>query len=64
MKLLTVVGARPQFIKTAPISTELSDRDGCSEILVHTGQHYDDNMSDVFFLELMSKAKMRVQETF
>lgn len=52
MKLLTVVGARPQFIKTAPISTELSNRDGCSEILVHTGQHYDANMSDIFFSEL------------
>ena len=52
MKILTVVGARPQFIKTGPISTELDHRNGCEEILVHTGQHYDANMSDVFFDEL------------
>jgi UDP-GlcNAc3NAcA epimerase len=52
MKILTVVGARPQFIKTGPISTELNQRNGCEEILVHTGQHYDANMSDVFFDEL------------
>lgn len=51
MKILTVVGARPQFIKSGPMSQELR-RAGIREILVHTGQHYDLNMSDVFFFEL------------
>ncbi len=50
MKVVTVVGARPQFIKCAPVSREL--RTVATEILVHTGQHYDDNMSAVFFREL------------
>ena len=50
MKILTVVGARPQFIKAAPVSRVL--RRTHEEVLVHTGQHYDDNMSDVFFREL------------
>lgn len=50
MRILTVVGARPQFIKAAAISREL--RTAHRELLVHTGQHYDDNMSQVFFTEL------------
>jgi len=50
MKIITVVGARPQFIKAAPVSREL--RKYFDEKLVHTGQHYDDNMSKVFFEEL------------
>ncbi|CAM8670393.1 WecB UDP-N-acetylglucosamine 2-epimerase [Comamonadaceae bacterium] len=54
MKIVTVVGARPQFVKAAAISrairTEFSS--GIQEVLVHTGQHYDKNMSDVFFDEL------------
>lgn len=50
-KILTVVGARPQFIKAAPVSRALR-RAGIAEILLHTGQHYDRAMSDVFFDEL------------
>jgi UDP-GlcNAc3NAcA epimerase len=49
--IVTVVGARPQFIKAAAVSRRLRQR-GIREILVHTGQHYDDNMSEVFFREL------------
>lgn len=49
--MVTVVGARPQFIKAAPVSTILRET-GCVEILVHTGQHYDANMSDVFFSDM------------
>jgi UDP-GlcNAc3NAcA epimerase len=49
--ILTVVGARPQFIKAAPVSRALA-RKGLREILVHTGQHFDDAMSRVFFAEL------------
>lgn len=50
MKIVTVVGARPQFIKAAVCSRIL--RDYAQEILVHTGQHYDYNMSEIFFEEL------------
>ncbi len=51
MKILTVIGARPQFIKAASLSREFKDRK-IEEIIVHTGQHFDSNMSDVFFSEL------------
>lgn len=51
MKIITVVGARPQFIKAAALSRELGKR-GLREIIVHTGQHFDQNMSDVFFEEM------------
>lgn len=50
MKVLTVVGARPQFMKAAAVSNAIREKD--EEILVHTGQHYDENMSKVFFEEL------------
>lgn len=51
LRVLTVVGARPQFIKAAPVSRALAEA-GISERLVHTGQHFDALMSDVFFDEL------------
>ncbi len=52
MKILTVVGARPQIIKAAALGREVQSRSGVEEVLVHTGQHFDDNMSKVFFDEL------------
>ena len=51
MTVVTVLGARPQFVKAAPVSRALSDA-GVREIIVHTGQHYDSGMSEVFFAEL------------
>ena len=52
MKILTVLGARPQFIKAAAFSRAIKKYEGVEEIIVHTGQHYDQNMSDVFFTEM------------
>jgi UDP-GlcNAc3NAcA epimerase len=54
MKVLTVVGARPQFIKAAPVSRVLRQKH--EEFLLHTGQHYDDAMSDLFFRQLQIPA--------
>lgn len=53
--ITTIIGARPQFIKASAISAELAKSDVFHEIVVHTGQHFDANMSDVFFSELGMK---------
>jgi len=58
VKILTIIGARPQFVKAAVVSRAISSYNEKNpanqivEVLVHTGQHYDSNMSDVFFQEM------------
>jgi UDP-GlcNAc3NAcA epimerase len=51
-KILTVIGTRPQFIKAAPVSKAIRESGELKEVLVHTGQHYNANMSQIFFDEL------------
>lgn len=52
MKILTIIGARPQFIKAGTLSRKIKSHNDIKEIIVHTGQHYDKNMSDIFFEEM------------
>jgi len=52
MKIVTILGARPQFIKASVVSHAIAESGALSEVVVHTGQHFDANMSDVFFDEL------------
>ena len=52
MKILTIVGARPQFIKAGTVSREIGKYENIEEIILHTGQHYDANMSNIFFEEM------------
>ncbi len=52
MKILTILGARPQFVKAGSVSREISRHKNIHEVIVHTGQHYDANMSDVFFEQM------------
>ena len=51
-KIATIVGSRPQFVKTAVLSRALLNEQGPNEVMIHTGQHYDVNMSEIFFREL------------
>ncbi len=52
MKILTILGARPQFIKAAALSAEIAKHQDVEEIIIHTGQHFDANMSEVFFEQM------------
>ena len=52
MKIVTILGARPQFIKAGSVSREIAKHNEIEEIIVHTGQHYDANMSDIFFEQM------------
>ncbi|KFX70340.1 UDP-N-acetylglucosamine 2-epimerase [Pseudomonas taeanensis MS-3] len=52
MSILTIIGARPQFIKASVVSRAIVAQGGLSEIIIHTGQHFDANMSDIFFDQL------------
>ncbi len=52
MKMLTIVGARPQFVKACVVSRAIRKSEGIHEIILHTGQHFDTNMSDIFFNQL------------
>ena len=52
MKVVSIVGARPQFVKAAVVSQALREGQGTEEFLLHTGQHFDDNMSHIFFEEM------------
>jgi len=51
-KVLTVIGARPQFVKASVVSKAIVESSGINEVIVHTGQHFDANMSDIFFDQL------------
>ena len=52
MKIITVLGARPQFVKAGIVTREIIKHKNINEVIIHTGQHYDVNMSDVFFDEM------------
>lgn len=62
MKIFTVIGARPQFVKAAALSREFEKHDGIEEVIVHTGQHFDQKMSGIFFDEMqIPKPKYNLQ---
>jgi len=60
MKVVTIIGTRPQFIKSALVSQQFKEHK-IKEVVIHTGQHYDQNMSDIFFKELkLTKPKYQL----
>jgi len=63
MNVLHVVGARPNFMKVAPVIKALEKRGGITQTLVHTGQHYDINMSDIFFTHLGSLSRISISRS-
>lgn len=52
MKIVTIIGARPQFIKAAVVSRAIAKQNTLQEVIIHTGQHFDENMSEIFFEEM------------
>ena len=52
MKIITIIGARPQFVKAATVSRAISNYPNIQEVIIHTGQHFDANMSDIFFEQM------------
>jgi len=52
IKIISIIGARPQFVKASMISKEIKKHKTLTEIILHTGQHFDENMSDIFFRQL------------
>ncbi|WP_196893662.1 non-hydrolyzing UDP-N-acetylglucosamine 2-epimerase [Aureivirga marina] len=61
-KIVTILGARPQFVKAAVLSRVIQKHDEIEEIIIHTGQHYDQNMSEIFFEEMqIPKPKYNLQ---
>ncbi len=67
MKIITIIGARPQFIKAAVLSRAIEKDEDIEEVLVHTGQHYDANMSEVFFDDMQipkPKYNLHIQSKF
>ncbi len=52
MKIVTILGARPQFIKASMVSKEMNEHGVIQEVIIHTGQHFDENMSEIFFQEM------------
>ncbi len=52
LKIVTIVGARPQFIKAATVSRVIRSRPDIDEVIIHTGQHFDENMSEIFFTDM------------
>ena len=64
IQIIAVAGARPNFMKVAPAYHALARQDWCRPVLVHTGQHYDANMSDAFFADLPLPAAPLTEEPF